>query len=440
MSDTAHLALDGVDSALLAALPVTVWNANGVPPADLAARRRRALDVAQEVVEELFRDDGIRYSPLGVEWSSDLDLHVLSLPPTRLLLDAGWLPLDDLLRQIGRRGSGRWAVRDRGGPVLAMADFDLGPRPTAVERVLERARRRGEVRLREILELRVLQRAGEALPVDDPVVVAAARGELALGGSQLSGAVANSAGSMLPPVPIEVVGPPRSRRVVRRPAALRRRFVVAFSGVDGSGKSTLARALAEELSAAGIEVSQVWARPGMRLRYLDRVARMARRGLGQGSEPAMQRVVRGLPVASPSRRGAIGWTWALLITMSFVIDVWRRHLATTGVVLYDRHALDAEVTLAFLYRGVDLRFHHWLVRTVLPGADVAVYLDVGADEAASRKPQDTFGAHAIRAQLEEYARLLPGRPGIRRLDTGEDVAVLVAAMVELVTAEHFGHS
>lgn len=440
MSNTAHLTLGDVDHALLAALPVTAWDANGVPPAALAARRRLALDVAQEVVADLLRDDGIRYSPLGVEWSSDLDLHVRSLPSLSRLVDAGWLPLDDLLRQVGRRGSGRWAVRGGGGPVLAMADLDLGPRPRAIDRVLERARRRGEVRVREILELRVLQRGVDALPVDDPVVVAAARGEQALGGTELSSAVGNIGGSVIPPVPIDVVRPPRNLKVVRRPRALRRRFVVAFSGVDGSGKSTLARALAEELSAAGIEVSQVWARPGMRLRVLDRIARIARRGLGQGSEPAMQRVAKGLPVASPSRRGAVGWAWALLITVSFVIDVWRRHLSTAGVVLYDRHAIDAEVTLAFVYRGVDLRFHHWLVRTVLPRADVAVYLEIGADEAASRKPQDTFGAHAIRAQLEEYARLLPDRPQIRRLDTGTDVAALVAAMLELVAVEHFGHS
>lgn len=204
-----------------------------------------------------------------------------------------------------------------------------------------------------------------------------------------------------------------------------------MSGVDGSGKSTLASGLRAELAVLGIEVNQVWARPGIRLSFLGHVASAARRVLRQTDEPAMQRVTKGLPAATPSRRGPVGWLWALLVTTAFLRDVWSQHLRTGGVVLYDRHALDAEVTLAFVYQGVDLRFHQWLVRAAMPRADLAVYLDVDAGVASARKPQDTFGPHAIAAQLEEYSRRLPARPQVHVLGP-DSVDVLVAAVLELM--------
>lgn len=431
MSDLPDLALDGPDVALLAALPPSDRAGNGVPSPEVARRRRMAADAARAVVADVLVDGGIRHSVLGPEWSSDLDLHVRAIPPAAALEAAGWLCLDGVLRRAGRAGRHRWAVRDDAGAALAMADLDLGPMPDPLEATLARARRRGEVRLREVLELRVLQRGGRALPAGDPVVVAAARAEAALGGSELPHA-AGEGPPQLPPVALAAEGA-IGRRRRRRPAALRRRFVVAFSGVDGSGKSTLSRAVADELATLGITVDHVWARPGMRVALLDRVARLARRALRQSAEPAMQRVAKGLPAASPSRRGVLGWVWALLITASFLMDVWRRHLRTAGVVLYDRHALDAEVTLAFVYRGVDLRFHQALVRRALPPADLTVYLDVDPEVASARKPGDTFGAHAIAAQLEEYARRLPDRPAVLVLEPGV-VADLAATVLGAITA------
>ena len=428
MSDLRHLRLADGDRALLEALPAASHARNGVPSPEVAQRRRDAMAVIRVVLADLVEDASIRHSVLGVEWSTDVDVHVREEPPVGRLEAAGWLPLDGLLRRVGRDGAGRWAVRDSRGRALALVDFDLGELPDPLEGVFARARRRGEVRVREVLELRALQRAGRTLPAADPVVGAAARAEAALGGTDLPAAPGDA--SVVPPVPVEPAAGPGVRRRVRRPQVASRRFVVAFSGVDGSGKSTLARAVGDELGFLGIATQQVWARPGMRVVALDRVARLARRALRQSSEPAMQRVAKGMPAESASRRGALGWAWAMLIVGSFLADVWRRHLRTAGVVLYDRHALDAEVTLAFVYRGVDLRFHHWLVRRALPKADLTIYLHADAEVAAARKPGDTFGAHAIAAQLEEYARRLPGRPAVHRLEPG-DVPTLAAAVVAL---------
>lgn len=431
MSDAAELGLPIDDRRLLDALPSSSLLNNGIPSEAQVWRRQAALQLVRSIVGDQLVDEGLRHSILGPQWSSDFDLHVRQAPSAEVLLASGWLPIDGLLRSIGRNGDDRWIVRDDQGRALVIADFERGPRPDAVEATIARARRRGQVRVREVLELRALQRAGRALPVHDPVVLAAGRAEAALGGHDLP--TSASGEPVLPPVPLPA---PRAPSRPRRPGVARRRYVVAVSGVDGSGKSTLASAVRAELEILGIEVSQVWARPGIRLSFLGRVASSARRILRQTDEPAMQRVTKGLPAATPSRRGLLGWLWALLVTLAFLRDVWGQHLRTRGVVIYDRHVLDAEVTLAFVYDGVDLRFHRWLVRAAMPRADLAVYLGVNAAVASARKPQDTFGPHAIAGQLDVYARRLPTRPDIHVLEP-DSVAALVARVLELMatTAE-----
>ena len=430
MSSADDLGLDDGDALLLRALPVDQWAANGVPDPDVVARRRVAVIAVERVLGVGVADGRLRYSPLGPAWSGDLDVHLTTAPDPAVLLSAGWLPLDDLLGRIGRTGHGRWLVRGRDRSPLAVVDVDLGAPPDPLARTLARAERLGKARLREVLELRSLQRAGRALPVDDAVIGAAAAVEAWLGGTDLRAAVTVAAEPRVPPLAID--GGPRRRRIgPSRPRALRRRVVVALSGVDGSGKSTLAEAFARELRAVGIPVDRVWARPGMRTEILRPFAVAARKVLRHGPEPDMQRVVKGLAVTSPSRRGILGWTWAAIITLAFLVDVWRQHLATGGVVVYDRHALDAEVTLAFVYQGVDLRFHRWLARTCLPRADVAAYLDIDPDTAAARKPNDTFGGNAIRSQLDEYERRLPSwTTPVQRLDGRRPVVDLVADLVE----------
>ena len=72
--------------------------------------------------------------------------------------------------------------------------------------------------------------------------------------------------------------------------------------------------------------------------------------------------------------------------------------------------LFATLDLAYPGPGHDLACR--LVRSLLPRADHSFSLDITAEEAARRKPGDTIGLLAVRAQLESYGRtgeLVPGR-------------------------------
>jgi thymidylate kinase len=400
------------DDSLLARLPPEVYAENGVPDAETAAARERAAALVGDVLADVLQPDGLRLSPLGAAWSRDLDAHVVRRPEPEQLSRRGWLPLDALLSRMGSQGDGRWLVMDGHTP-LAPVDLDLAPVPGPAASVLARCRRRREVRLREVLELRALLRAGHPLPASDPAVALAARIEAGLGGEQLAAWVDGP--PLAPParLPARRVRAPVDK--LRRIAS--RRLTVAVSGVDGAGKSTLTRRLEEALSRAGIPVTTVWTRPGLRLGPLDRLAALGKRVLRQDPQPGIRAIAAGERSETlPSRRGWVGWAWSLLVTISFVLDVRRRHYGGRGVVLYDRHLLDALATLEFAYPGVDTRLHEILVRRSLPRAAVSFYLDTPADVALARKPGDAFGAHAVSTQLAVYDRLLERAAGVRILD------------------------
>lgn len=389
------------ERALIARLPVDMLEQNGVPDEATTAARERAAVLAQEALSDLAVPNGFRWSPCGPGWSTDLDIHVRRLPETRRLREAGWLPLDGLLRQIGSSATGRWAIREN-GRTLAAVDLHLEPPPEPLSAVLARARRRGEVRAREVLELRRLAASGATLPENDDVVVAAAAGEAALGGSVL--APYRDRGQTSPPVALGA----RSGRALRRGlGALRvRRVDVAFSGVDGAGKSSLAEAVAAELQSAGIPVTIVWARPGMHIEFLRKPAGWARRLLGHRPEPGLRTVATGRGDSFASRRGALGWLWSTFITAAFLVDVHRQRLPSTGVVLYDRHEADALATLELAYPDTNRRLQEAFVRLLLPRVQMTFYVHVDVDTAIARKPDEVFGERAVRNQLERYAALV----------------------------------
>jgi hypothetical protein len=166
-----------------------------------------------------------------------------------------------------------WAIMDD-GRVLASLDLHLGLPPDPLASLLNRCRRRGEVRVREVLEIRALLRTHHALPADDPVVRVAARVEAGLGGQALA------RWSDGPPL---VAPSPLPKRRIRRcwakvRSALRLPPIsVALSGVDGSGKSTLCWLLARNLDQAGVPVSYIWSRPDVSTGCLDGLARTVHR-------------------------------------------------------------------------------------------------------------------------------------------------------------------
>jgi hypothetical protein len=367
---------------------------DGPDPA-LAARRARAAALVATHLGPLLRPDGIRTSPLGAGWSSDVDAHVRTLPGPAELLDLGWVPLGALLERLGSPGVERWAVVED-GEVLSAVDLHLGPPPGAVDAVLDRIRRRREVRPREVLELRALQERGAGLPDGDAALGLAAAVERELGGDALRRWRPSGSPPRLPARPLRAL-PPRLRSKLRR-----RRVVVALSGVDGAGKSTLARGLVEVFDRIGVPSSVVWTRPGMRLGPLGFVAGLAKRVLGEGPEPGVRAVASGVGPAPRSRRGVLGWAWSMSVVLAFVSDAWKRHLRSGGVVIHDRHRMDALVTLDVLYDGVDLRIQQAIVARALPSAALSVYLDVTAEVAVARKPGDPIGAVAVGRQLDRY--------------------------------------
>lgn len=416
------------DAALLVAVDRT---RNGVPDAARCARHRRAAALAGTVLgSEL---ETVRISPLGPGWSADIDLHVGRWPDEQGLRAAGWLSLDDLLRRLGSPGRGRWAIV-ADGEVLACADVQLDSVPDAAAAVLQRCRRRGEVRAREVLELRALVRDGVPLPRRDPVVASAARAEAAMGGDVLGAyAFPRPSTRRHPTLPLPTGGVRRRlRHVLARRLRRRPRLVIALSGVDGAGKSTLAERVVTELERAGVSASCVWTRPGMNLQLLDTLARFAKGLAHRRAEPGVRAVARGEGTHLPSRRGALGWVWALAVTVAYLVDVRRQHRRVRGVAVYDRHAADAWVTLGFVYEGVDLRLQRWLVRHLLPTAAWTFYLDVSADVAVARKPGDSFGEHAVRRQLEGYAAWLADA-SVWRLDADRPVKSLAAQVLAVVT-------
>jgi thymidylate kinase len=201
------------------------------------------------------------------------------------------------------------------------------------------------------------------------------------------------------------------------------------SGVDGSGKTTLSRLVTRNLDQAGVPVSHVWTRPGLRIGWLGYLARAGKKLLSHDTLPGVERIGGGVPAGElASRHGVFGWTWAMLVTLSFLVDVRRQHIRGRGVLLYDRHLLDALATFDLVYEGVDLRMHRALVRRCLPKPTISIYLDVTAEEALARKPEDMFGEYAIRRQLESYEARLGEVGDLRRLDgsrPADELAVVV---------------
>ena len=414
--------LDDVDE-LLTTYGSSQLDRNGIPDAALVADRERCLELVTSVLGEAVDPHAIGRSPLGVGWTDVFDVPARGAVSDRFAA-AGWLPLDRLLGEARRRGHPclRWAVVEDGRVLGGVRLVDTVPDP--VTAVLDRCRERSEVRLREVLELRRLRQEERPFPVTGGAALrTAAEIESALGGRLLA--------------------PWASGRSAAAPAVLatgRRDRTVAVSGVDGSGKSTLRAALGNSLERAGVQVSTVWVRPGMGLGWLTSLAAWGKRLLRQDAAPGLRAMADPQADRPASRQGLVGWTWALLVTVSFLVGVWRQHRAARGVVIYDRHLVDALATLDFAYDGVDLRLQRRLIRALLPRADVRLYIDIPAEVSVSRKPDDLLGEHAIRGQLTAYGSWLDRLPPAVRLDGTAPAPEVLAAALRAVAGQDAGHN
>lgn len=387
---------------------------HGIPQSEDMCRRERGARIVSEVLSRYTFQDGIRVSPLGSGWSSDIDVHVRSWPGDTVLLNAGWLPLDRLLTRLGYPGRGRWAVTS-GPEILVRVELHAEPAPNSVDSVLSRCHRRREVRLREALELARLREGSHTLDRTDPAVRAAASVESWWGGDALSDVC--TARPVPGPVALRSRWTGRLRSLLRRIRTLfSSRMTIAISGVDGAGKTTAGKGLRASLSNLGIPVASIWARPGLRLGVITRISRPIKRMLGQPSGPGVAYAARGDGTRLHSRRGFVGWVWSLIVTVAFLVDVYRQHFSTRGIVLYDRHVIDAIATLNALYAGPNLALQRALIRRLMPRAELTCFLEIDAEVAVQRKPDDMIGRHAVEAQLSSYEAEKSQIPNLIRLD------------------------
>ncbi len=355
------------------------------PGPDVARDRETAYSEAGRVLADHLRPDGLRVSPLGAAWSSDVDAYVHTMPDPAALRRAGWLPLDDLLARLGRPATGQWAVVAQ-GRVVGRVDLQTTERPDPVAHLLERCRREG-AGAREEAEAERLRATGHAVPDTLP-------------GREPWRVARSGVGRLLRPV--------RS--------SVRPRVVVALSGVDGAGKSTLTAQLLGALDRVGVPHSRVWVRPGMVSPLVDGVVRLAKRASGSSTTPGLHAAASGEASQLRSRRGLLGRVWVAVVVAEFALAVRRRYLTATGVVVFDRHRRDAEVTLRLFYdldaRALAVR----AARRALPTATVDVHLQIAPELSLARKEEEVVGAWAVKQQVALYDELLAAPRSRRRSD------------------------
>ncbi|MGH8971201.1 MAG: hypothetical protein ACRDV1_14780, partial [Actinomycetes bacterium] len=146
---------------------------NGVPGPEDVADRQRAHALIREVLGDHLAAGGPSPGPLGVGWTEVFDAYVGEVPADSRLTARGWLSLDRLLDAAGCPGTGRWAVTEN-GRILAAVHLRTGEPGDPVAQVLGRAAERGEVRLRDVLELQALRETGARFPESSSVLTAAA--------------------------------------------------------------------------------------------------------------------------------------------------------------------------------------------------------------------------------------------------------------------------
>lgn len=225
------------------------------------------------------------------------------------------------------------------------------------------------------------------------------------------------------------------RDAVRPLVARRRRGVVlAVSGLDGAGKSTLTEGLVQALDALDVPHVVLWHRLsyGRALVLLaapvKAVLRLARR-----SHPP----TAAIPAPIDSAPSGGGRVWPLVVTLVHAATagpVTRWHLRRGRVVVRDRYVLDAAVHLADRYgEAAPLRAHLPLLRAALPRPALAWFLDVPAEEAHRRKPEQ-FSVARLAGQRELYLRTAPAlgvrvEDGTRAVEHLRQDAVVAALAV-----------
>lgn len=219
--------------------------------------------------------------------------------------------------------------------------------------------------------------------------------------------------------------------------------VIAISGLDGAGKSTQGRALADALRASGYDPVVQWQRISYdrSLQWLTApirwVLKIVLRRRGQAPAP--------LPESDPlfvapehlatralrERMPLVSAAWVTVVAVLHARSVRRemlREVRRGRVVVRDRYLLDSLVHLHDRYAGAhDVRLQEWLIRRLIPAPLVAYYLDVTAEEAWRRKPEE-YTVADLDAHRRGYLRTADAL-GVRVLDGEQPAAQITAAIV-----------
>ncbi|MCU1674561.1 MAG: hypothetical protein JWN77_2674 [Frankiales bacterium] len=181
--------------------------------------------------------------------------------------------------------------------------------------------------------------------------------------------------------------------------------VIAISGLDGAGKSTQAELLSQALAQAGYEPVVLWQRIShnawlqrltapLRL-VLRLLLRLRPSAAAQPAPEAAEWYVEPEHLTARALRERIPFVsalWVTLVAGIHAVAVRRetvRELRQGRVVIRDRYLLDSLVQLRTHYattHGVAAQSR--LVRWLTPPAVATFYLDVPAEEARRRKPEE----------------------------------------------------
>jgi thymidylate kinase len=344
-------------------------------------------------------------------------------------------------------GTDRWGSRDDASSLFTGAAPLPGMRhlstPDAATWLLLAAR--GTVRRRGQVTDKVRRRVSEALESDPGAWEVAADRARPLG---LLGAVtllrrAYDAEHALPPKAraaalagvLTASGPlPARLRTITaaRPRQLRP-VIVAFAGTDGAGKSTQADLLAARLKEIGVPTERRWSgfKTAKQLR--------ARLPLLDRKDPAAEprehdRIMPAALHDSPVGRQV----WVTAVVAVNVLHLWRvvlRRRPGTSVLVFDRSTPDAAVKMEFHFahtRGIDIRVQRWLFDRLTPRPDVAVWVDVPAEVAAARRPEEPL--ERLTTMRAHYGHITP-RYGLNRVDGTHPRDALANEVANLVWRE-----
>ena len=196
----------------------------------------------------------------------------------------------------------------------------------------------------------------------------------------------------------------------RLPFSLQRSMLITFSGVDGSGKTSQVNALARALRTCEVDVTVAWSR-GASSAFTDAIIRLIKPFLPRRENMDVTTDTRQAKVARKSvwlRHPLLRFGWRWLVVCDLLLRCWARilwPLLRSRVVLGDRYVYDALVELAAILDRNDA-VHSFAARLLIflcPRPNLAYLLDVPADEALSRQPDEDL--EFLKRQILVYHRM-----------------------------------